>query len=113
MLKRQIKPAGHRVLVKLKKINETKEVTYGDKKIIVEIKTEKKLNAEKLSTQEARIVALGPTAFKAFDDGVPWCKEGDLVMICRYSGDDRTDIEDDEIYRIINDEDVQAIFVGE
>lgn len=113
MLQRQIKPAGHRVLVKLKKVSEIKEVTYGDSKIVVELKNNKKINAEKLATQEARVMALGPTAFKAFDDGDPWCKVGDLVMICRYSGDDRHDIEEGEVYRIINDEDVQAIFIGE
>lgn len=111
-MRRLIKPAGHRVLVKLKKIDEQKEVK-SEGGLILEIKENKKIKAEKRATQEARIISLGPNAFKAFDDGQPWCKEGDLAMICRYSGDDLEDIEDGEIYRIINDEDVQAIFVGE
>jgi len=99
--------------VRLKKFEEIKEVKSEGSGIILEIKKESKLNAEKYATQEAEVMALGHTAFKAFDDGEPWCKVGDKVMICKYSGDDRTDIEDGEIYRIINDEDIQAIFEGE
>lgn len=112
MMKRKLIPAGHRVLVKLNKIDTQKEVKT-ESGLIIEIKDNRQIQSEKYGTKEARVIALGQTAFRAYDDGEPWCKVGDLVMVCKYSGDDRTDIEDDEVYRIINDEDVLAIFAGE
>lgn len=110
---RDLKPVGHRVLVKLKKNSDSDETYVMKNGIITEIRTERKKTAEKMSTQEAWIMALGQNAFKAFDDGSPWCKVGDLALICKYSGEDRSDIEEGEIYRIINDEDIEAIFKGE
>lgn len=109
---RKVKPCGFRVLVKLKKIvpELEKKTEYG---IIYELSTDQKEKLKQRATQEAYVMALGPTAFKGFDDGHQWCKVGDLVQICKYSGDDLKDIETDEIYRIINDADIQCIFEGE
>lgn len=104
----KIKPAGHRVLVRLKETSkELEEKSEGG--IIVEVKDNDKVEAEQRATQEAYVERLGFTAFKAFDDGEPWCKVGDLVIITRYSGEDREDPKSGEVYRIINDEDVIAI----
>lgn len=101
-------PAGHRVLVRLKLEEEVKEVVSKGG-IITEIKDNKIIEREKYATQEAHVVTLGMTAFKAFDDGEAWCKTGDLVLICKYSGDDRKDPDTGDIYRIINDEDIMAV----
>ena len=62
---------------------------------------------EQKGTEIAQVVELGPTAYKAFDDGEPWCKAGDYVKIQRYSGED-TEI-DGEFYRTINDNEVIAL----
>ncbi len=111
-MKRKIKPCGYRVLVKLKKIDEAEEVKSAGG-IITEVRSKSKIDLEQQATQEAYVIGLGPTAFKAYDDGEPWVKEGDCVVICKYSGDDRKDIEEGEVYRIINDNDIQAVFPEE
>lgn len=101
-------PAGFRVLVKLKKVNEAKEIKSAGG-IVMEIKENKKINAEKRATQKAYVIAVGKTAWKGYDDGHPWAKVGDCVLICKYSGDDLDDVEEDQIYRIISDRDIEAV----
>ncbi len=111
-MQRKIKPAGYRVLVKLKKIDqELEEVSEGG--IITKVKTKDLRAQEQKGTQEAYVVDIGPTAWQAYDDGTPWAQIGDCVMICKYSGDDRHDIEEDEVYRVINDRDIEAVFPEE
>ena len=107
MMKRKVRAIGFRVLVKLKKIEET--LTPGG----VIVRSEVQIGKEKRATQEAYVVEVGPQAFKDFGDGEPWCKEGDCVLIAKYSGDDMMDVEDDEVYRVINDRDIAAVFEGE
>ena len=68
---------------------------------------------EQLAMQEAYIVSLGYDAFKGLGSGLPWCEVGDLVLISKYSGEDRRDLDDGEIYRVISDEDIFGVFVGE
>ena len=106
---RKVKPAGFRVLVKLKKVAQEEE-QKTESGIIVKVKTKSYIEREQRATQEAYIMDLGPSAFKAFDDGQPWCAVGDCVLISKYSGDDLDDIEEDEIYRIINDRDIEAVY---
>lgn len=96
----KIRPAGHRVLVRLKQIKESK-----GKIVLPDHVKENHQHA----TQEAYVEALGITAYKGYDQGSPWCKVGDLVLIAKYSGEDRVDENTGEVYRIINDEDVFAI----
>ena len=98
----RIKPCGHRVLVKLKQFE---EVSQGG----IIISTGEDINRQRFAMQEAVVEALGPTAFKAFDDGVPWCSVGDKVLIVKYSGEDREDPETGIIFRIVNDDDICAI----
>ncbi len=105
-------PAGHRVLVRLRATEQVKEVVSSGG-IITEIKDNKTIEREKYAEVEAYVVKLGRTAFKAFDDGVPWCEEGDQVLICKYAGSDRKDEETGDVYRIINDEDIIAVFRDE
>lgn len=111
-MNRLIKPCGYRVLVRLKPVNKDfEEKSEGG--IITKIKSKQRVELEQKATQEAYVMEIGPTAFKAYDDGQPWVKKGDLVQICKYSGDDLTDIEEDEVYRIINDQDIIAVFPEE
>ena len=102
----KLRPAGHRVLVRLKPIEEVSKAG-----IILHLETAKAIHQK--ATQEATIISLGPTAYRGFDDGTPWCKPGDLVLIAKYSGEDRENPETKEIFRIINDDDVLAIIEEE
>ena len=95
-------PCGHRVVVKLRKVEEKTESG-------IVIATTTNLKREQYGVEEAYVTAVGKTAFKAFDDGEPWCEVGDLVAITKYSGKDYEDPETGDIYRVINDEDIMAI----
>ncbi len=107
---RNLIPAGHRVLVKLKKVEQEEKTASG---LIISANYGEMHDRQQYATQEAYVVALGMNAFIGYDEGKPWCKVGDLVMIAKYAGEDRKDIEEDEIYRVINDGDIVAVFNGE
>ena len=113
MKNRQIKPVGFRVLVKLKHIEDQELEKKSESGVILEVRTPKRLELEQQATQEAYVVDIGPTAFQAFDDGEQWAKKGDCVLIAKYSGQDLHDVEEDEIYRVINDQDIMAVFPEE
>lgn len=106
-MKRHLSPSGDRVLVRLKPTD-----LYSKGGILLDA-NQNSADARKHATQEAYIVELGVDAYKGLGSGKPWCKPGDLVLISKYSGEDRHDIEDDQIYRVISDEDVYGVFVGE
>ena len=98
----KIFPTGHRVLVKLKKLEEK---SSGG--IIITREDEKA--REQRAMQEAYVVRLGKNAFRDFGDGHLWCEEGQQVLIKRYSGEDREDPKTGDIYRVLNDEDIYAV----
>ena len=100
----KIRPTAHRVLVKLKPIEREERSDAG-----IILTTEANHDARQRAMQEAYVIEVGPSAFNDFGDGEAWCKEGDLVMIAKYSGEDRVDPETNEVYRIINDEDIFAV----
>lgn len=61
----------------------------------------------KAAIEHGEIVAIGPTAWKAYDDGQPWANIGDKVYFSKYGGKivDLPDLPntDDEYYIIIDD----------
>ena len=69
--------------------------------------TKQTTDRESLATVVAYVVKVGPLAYQ--DESkfacVPWCKEGDWVLIGRYAGA-RFSLEDDAEVRIINDDEV-------
>ena len=69
--------------------------------------TKQTTDRESLATVVAYVVKVGPLAYQDESkfDGVPWCKEGDWVLIGRYAGA-RFSLEDDAEVRIINDDEV-------
>lgn len=79
------------------------------------IKTLSKDEMENLhsGTQEAYVIQVGRNAYKAVGDGHAWVKEGDLVTICRWSGELLPDIGDGELYRIVQDSDLYVAWEGE
>lgn len=102
-MERKLRPCGDRVLVKLKPPEQ--------KGLIIQTRTT--VEQEKYATQEATIVWIGKGAWKQCGDGSPWAEVGDKVLICKYSGEDREDIEPGEVYRMISDENVYGVFEGE
>jgi len=79
-----IQPFGSRVLVQ---IRTPKTTTAGG--IILSTDTK---DTEKWNTQVAKVISIGPVAFKnrttldSWPEG-DWCKEGDFVRVAKYGGD--------------------------
>jgi chaperonin GroES len=95
-----IKPAGHRLLVKPEQFQEK---TAGG--IFVPETTREK---ETKASMRGVVVEIGPTAWKAFDDGQPWAMVGDTVIFAKYAGVEVR--ENGSEYRLINDEDIIAVY---
>lgn len=93
----RIEPCGHRVVVKPDPIEEKTQsgiiVSVGEKK-----------EREQAAQTTGVIVAVGPTAWKAFDDGEPWAAVGDRVTYAKYGGWPFD--HDGENFRLLNDEDI-------
>jgi co-chaperonin GroES (HSP10) len=96
-----IEPAGHRVLVKIDKIDEK-----TDGGLFIPQETRRQMGDAQIF---GTVVKLGENAFKAFDDGLPWCKEGDKVAFAKYGGFIIQDPETKETFRLLNDEDICAV----
>jgi len=96
----RIEPAGHRVIVKPDPLE---EVSAGG--IVLAHGEDKKRKEQAQHT--GILVAIGPNAWKAYDEGIPWAQLGERVYFAKYGG---FLIEEDGIqYRLLNDEDITAI----
>jgi chaperonin GroES len=101
-----IKPAGYRVTVKpdpLEEVTESGLIVAWENK-----------DREQAGAFYGTLAAVGPSAWKAYDDGTPWASVGDRVVFSRYAGryiDDPDDI--DTKYILLNDEDVLAVITKE
>ena len=91
------KPTGHRVLVKVTKIE---EITQGG--IIIPKEVTKR---EQLGQDGGIVVEIGNTAYS--DQESPWCKVGDFILARPNSGT-RLKIHGRE-FRILNDDSVEGI----
>jgi len=94
-----IVPSGHRVLVKADTVDEK----IGSIFLAVETK-ERRQNEQVIGT----IVAIGKTAWLAFDKGEPWAEVGQRVFYARNGGWKITDPDSKEQFILLNDEDVCA-----
>lgn len=96
------KPAGYRLLVAIPEIKETYESGL--------VKADTTLKQEEVSTMVVQVIDMGPDAYKdeaRFPNG-PYCKIGDYVLIRAYSGT-RFRIHGKELFRVINDDSVEAV----
>ena len=96
-----IVPAGHRVLVKAE---EVEKVTKGGI-ILSDTAVDRNTEANIFGV----IVAIGETAWKAFDDGAAWASVGDRVAFAKYGGFVIEDPDTGEKFRLLNDDDITAI----
>lgn len=102
-----IKPVGHRILVE---VDEAKlETDWG-----FEMVADKKLeNAYQII---GTLIAIGDQAWKAFGPnftGEPWAEVGNRVMFAEYAGKTVEDPETGKTYKLMSDEDITAVVMGE
>ena len=99
LVERMPDPSGWRLLVLPYK---GKGITDGGIHLL-----DSTVDKENLATSVCYVLKVGPLAYKddAKFDGIPWCKEGDWVLIGKYAGA-RFALEDDHEVRIINDDEV-------
>lgn len=107
------KPLGGRILVQLRR---TKKKTSKAGIILVEETKE----AEKWNNMVAKVIEIGPLAFKNRDtmQGWPegsWCQVGDYIRVPKWGGDrwevkveGDDDMEDPALFMILNDHEVIA-----
>jgi Co-chaperonin GroES (HSP10) len=106
---------GHRVLVKPDAVKEQKEIdvpaSLKEKGFQVHMDSDME-KREAAGTQIGTVIAVGPTAWRAYDGNdpkwQPWCKAGDRIIFARYAGKWVEDPETKERFFVINDEDVQV-----
>lgn len=102
------KPCGHLVMIHISRL-ETRS-TGG-----IILSTEGDPNERKRledGRQVGIVHSIGQNAWKDMGDGSPWASIGDKVYFKRYAGIEYRD-KDDELYRIVNDDDIHAVFPTE
>lgn len=99
------KPTGHRVLVKVEKVERTTEGGI----IIPDAISDK----EQLGQDGGVVIELGNTAYS--DQKEPWCKPGDYVKFGRYAGQliRPKEASDGIEYRVLNDLDIVLTKTGD
>ena len=108
------KPLGARILVQLRR---TKKKATSAGIILVEETRE----AEKWNNMVAKVIEIGPLAFKKRDTMEPWpegswCEVGDYLRVPKWGGDrwevDVPGEEEPALFRVLNDHEVIAKITG-
>jgi co-chaperonin GroES (HSP10) len=112
------KPLGGRILVQLRRTK--KKATSAGIILIEETK-----EAEKWNNMVAKVIEIGPLAFKNREtmQGWPegsWCEVGDYIRVPKWGGDrwevkveGQDDHEDPALFMILNDHEVIAKVIGD
>jgi len=112
------KPLGGRILVQLRR---TRQKTTGAGIILVEETKE----TEKWNNMVAKVLMIGPLAFKNRDTMQPWpegswCEVGDYIRVPKWGGDrwevkvpGEDDLEDPALFMVLNDHEVIATVTGD
>ena len=112
------KPLGGRILVQLRR---TKKKATSAGIILVEETKE----TEKWQNMVAKVLMIGPLAFKHRDTMQPWpegswCEPGDFIRVPKWGGDrwevkvpGEDDFEDPALFMILNDHEVIAKVTGD
>jgi len=95
-----LEPIGHRVLIYPDQLSDRRGSIYVPESV---------RRQEQYAHIFGTVVKVGPQAWKAFDDGTPWCKVGDRVIFAKYGGLVLEDPNTKELYRCLNDEDCVGI----
>jgi co-chaperonin GroES (HSP10) len=115
-----IKVVGHRVLLKLEKLEDI-DPTYArmHKAGLIRAETEDIRRAE-AGLDRGTVVEIAGEAFKQYhvnlygnlDNFQPWCNVGDTVAFAKYSGKMIEDPETMQKYVVCNDEDIVCVLSG-
>lgn len=112
------KPLGARILVQLRRTKKT--VTSAGIVLVQETK-----ETEKWQNMVAKVIAIGPLAFKKRDTMEPWpegswCEVGDYLRVPKWGGDrwevpvpGEDDTEDPALFMVLNDHEVIAKLTGD
>ncbi len=104
-----IKICGHRVLVKLEKIEDVDPVYASAVRAGIAIAETDDHRRREAGLDRGTVIDIGPTAWQDFNSD-PWCKVGDFVAFAKYAGKVIEHPEDPEQrYIVLNDEDIVAI----
>jgi len=95
-----IKPCSYHVLVRPDNVAERQGTIFLPAASV---------QREQMAQVVGTIVAIGPTAWKGFDDGERWAEVGDRVSYAKYGGVLMKDPETDEHFRLLLDKDIVAI----
>ena len=108
----EIEVCGHRVL--LDAHFDKNEVQEGALKGF-KLESDESFERSRAATITGKVVAIGATAWRAFDGGdpnwKPWAELGDVVIFAKYGGKFVTI--KDKTYILVNDEDIQAVLKGD
>ena len=111
------KPLGGRILVQLRR---TKKKATSAGIILVEETKE----TEKWNNMVAKVIEIGPLAFKHRETMLPWpegswCEPGDFIRVPKWGGDrwevkvpGEDDLEDPALFMILNDHEIIAKVTG-
>lgn len=111
------KPLGGRILVQLRRAK--KKATKAGIILVSETK-----ETEKWQNMVARVIEIGPLAFRKRDTMEPWpegswCEPGDYIRVPKWGGDrwevkvpGEDDLEDPALFMILNDHEVIAKVTG-
>ena len=112
------KPLGGRILVQLRRAKQ-KTTSAG---IILVVETKE---TEKWQNMVAKVIEIGPLAFKHRDTILPWpegswIEVGDYIRVPKWGGDrwevplpDASDYEDPALFMVLNDHEVIAKLTGD
>lgn len=104
-------PCGHRILVAPQKIEDIDDAYRAAKAAGIQL-PEFELKKEQTAVDKGYVLAIGDTAFKDFG-GEPWCEVGDYIAYARHGGKLIKDPDSEELYLLLNDEDVICKLVKE
>ena len=111
------KPLGGRILVQLRRAK--KKATKAGIILVSETK-----ETEKWQNMVAKVIEIGPLAFRKRDTMEPWpegswCQPGDFIRVPKWGGDrwevkvpGEDDLEDPALFSILNDHEVIAKVTG-
>jgi co-chaperonin GroES (HSP10) len=101
-------PAGHHVLVRPQKLEEVDSAYASAQRAGIHL-LEAEKRKEQIAVSKGHVLYIGPSAYKDYQDGVPWCQVGDLVAYARHGGMYIKDPSTEEDLLLLNDSDIVAI----
>jgi len=106
----QGRPAGHRVLIRPKKIEQTDETFKKAAEIGLDLSHTDEYKREQHGSIHGEVLQIGANAWLAFDNGDPWCEVGDNVLYGRFTGKTVIDPDTQEELIVVNDDDIIYVF---